>query len=138
MAPDLQCMPAAGWGNAAVRNRWTSFGVCVLLAALGCAAAAKEEKKPLNGIVSPRTAVAPCDVVVQAVVEPDAENRLLRVEVDSPGFYSSSTIELEGDRAPRARQIVFRTLPAGSYRVTVKLVGVHGERGSFVRDIDLQ
>jgi hypothetical protein len=88
--------------------------------------------------VMPTVSKAPSDVVIQAFVEPDTRNRSLSFVIDSGAFYTSSVAELEGDRAARVKEVRFRMMPAGSYQVRVTLLGVDGERGHFVCDIELR
>ena len=52
----------------------------------------------------------------------------MEVIADSAEFYRSSTIALEGDRAPKTMMIEFRSLPPGDYEVTAMLIGVDGRR----------
>ena len=53
----------------------------------------------------------------------DADNRMLRVTLDSGEFYRSSDVPLEGDHAPQSHTLVWHKLPPGTYDVTVQLVG---------------
>jgi hypothetical protein len=108
--------------------------VCMLVVVMGSAAAGREA---LTARVSSNAALAPSDVVIRALIEPDARNRSVSFVIDSAGFYSSSAAELEGDRAPRAKEVRFRMVPAGSYTVRVTLFGTDGKRGEFVRDLKL-
>jgi len=115
-----------------VRNR---IALCaVVVAFLGCPTAGNET---LAGRVRPSFGVAPADVIVQAFIEPNALNRSVTFVVDSENFYSSSVVELDGERAPRAKEVRFRMLPAGSYEVRLTLIGSDGERGSLVRSFNL-
>ena len=83
--------------------------------------------------VSPEVAYAPADLVVQASIEASPENRALEVVVDSPDFYRSSLIELEGELAPRTTVFKLRNLPGGRYVVTTRLLGVSGQLRSTAR-----
>lgn len=53
----------------------------------------------------------------------DADNRVLRVTLDSGAFYRSSDVPLDGDRAPQSHTLTWPALPVGSYEVTIQLVG---------------
>jgi hypothetical protein len=53
----------------------------------------------------------------------DDDNRVLRVTLDSGGFYRSSDVPLEGERAPQSHTLVWHKLPPGSYDVRIELVG---------------
>lgn len=75
-------------------------------------------------IVSP----APGHAVVRAIVPAHDENRVLEVTAQSPDFYRSSQVPLEGARAPRVSEIALKGLPQGDYEVTVILRGSRGAR----------
>jgi len=93
----------------------------LLLLVAGVSHLAAVERLKLN--VSPSVAFAPANVVVRASIEPDAQNRAVEVEAESPAFYRSSEIELDGDRAPRTNTFEFRSLPPGVYEVSATLMG---------------
>ena len=79
----------------------------------------------------PAVAMAPANVVVRLTIDADADNRAVEVVVDSPGFYRSSEIPLEGDRAPQKTIVEFRSLPAGVYDVGATLLGPGGDKRAF-------
>ena len=83
--------------------------------------------------VSPAVAFAPANLVVRATVEADADNRAIEIVAESPDFYRSSEIQLEGDHAPRTSMFEFRNLPPGSYEVRATLRGTRGEERSIIR-----
>jgi hypothetical protein len=114
-------MPMEGAMNA-------RFFVLGLMLAATTAAGASQ---PLVIKVTPAVSFAPADLIVQTRVEPDAENRSMEVVAESTDFYRSSTIALEGDRAPRTTRFDFRGLPQGEYDVTVTLTGADGRRRSI-------
>jgi hypothetical protein len=99
-----------------------------LVAMMLTATAVAGAKEPLSIRVSPAFSFAPANLVIRTSVEPDAENRSLEVVADSAEFYRSSTITLEGDRAPKTMMVEFRSLPPGDYKVTAGLIGVEGHR----------
>ena len=106
-----------------------SLVVAMVLAATAVAGA----KDPLSIRVSPAFSFAPANLIIRTSVEPDAENRSMEVIADSAEFYRSSTITLEGDRAPRTMMVEFRSLPPGDYEVTAMLIGVDGHRRAIAR-----
>jgi hypothetical protein len=112
-----------------------SLVIGLLFAAILGANPAGDE--PLTARVLPFGCVAPCDIMIQAFIERHASNRSVQFVIDSGAFYVSSVAELEGDRAPRSKEIRFRMLPAGTYDVQVKLFGTDGERGSVLSRIRL-
>ena len=92
--------------------RWWIFGLAVLTTTVVGAG------EPLSIRVSPAISFAPANLVIRTSIEPDAINRAMEVVADSDGFYRSSTIQLDGDRAPRTTTFEFRSLPSGEYDVT--------------------
>ena len=83
---------------------------------------------PMRMQVSPSVSRAPALVTVRITVEPAAENRLLLIVAESPDFYRSSQVEIDGQHPARQSVFEFSNLPAGLYQVTGILVGVHGRR----------
>lgn len=76
--------------------------------------------------VSPAVAFAPANLYVRATVDRNAENRLLEIIAESPAFYRSSEISLEGERAPRVTLLQFKSIPGGEYEVRAVLRGPSG------------
>ena len=83
--------------------------------------------------VSPAIAFAPANLVVRATIEADAANRAVEIIAESPDFYRSSEIQLEGDKAARTTTFEFRSLPSGTYEVRAKLIGADGQARAAVR-----
>jgi hypothetical protein len=77
--------------------------------------------------VSPAVAFAPANLVVQTYVEANQSNRSMEIIADSEGFYRSSQIQLNGDRAPRTTRFEFRSMPSGVYSVRAVLKGARGQ-----------
>jgi hypothetical protein len=83
--------------------------------------------------VSPRQALAPVNLRVSVRIEPDANNRVLMIVADSPEFFRSSQIQLEGSRAPRTFSIEYPNVPSGMYDITGILVNSLGQERAVVR-----
>jgi len=83
--------------------------------------------------VSPAASFAPANLVIRTRVEPDAGNRAIEVIADGENFLRSSTMQLEGDRAPKTTVFEFRSLPPGEYQVTASLIGADGKRRAMAR-----
>jgi hypothetical protein len=83
--------------------------------------------------VSPRQALAPVNLRVSVRIEPNADNRVLMIVADSPEFYRSSQIQLEGDRAPKTFRIEYPNVPGGEYQITSVLVNSMGRERATVR-----
>ena len=86
--------------------------------------------------LTPRFVMAPGFFRSMIRVAPHADNRLMRVEIDSDGFYRSSDIELDGASAPMSHFLDWKDVPAGKYELTVTVIGPTGTRA--VRRLDFQ
>jgi hypothetical protein len=99
---------------------------------LATTVAATNADECMNMKVSPRQALAPVNLRVQVQVEPNADNRYLTIVADSPTFFRSSQIQLEGDRAPKTFTVEYPNVPGGQYEITSVLVNSMGrERASI-------
>jgi hypothetical protein len=135
MALDLHGEPTA-IKKKIVRHMVTAIVFCVSMLALGSQVSGREA---MTVRVVPQSCIAPCDVVIQAFIEPNERNRSISFEVDSGMFFTRSVSGLEGDRAPRVKEVRFRDLPAGSYLVLVTLIGDDDrERAHLQRSVDLR
>ena len=83
--------------------------------------------------VSPAVSFAPANLVVRATIAANDENRSIVIIAESPEFYRSSEIQLDGARAPRSTMFEFRSLPSGVYEVKATLRGSGGEERAAVR-----
>jgi hypothetical protein len=61
-------------------------------------------------------------------VEPDAQNRTLRVEANSSTMYTASDMELAGDREQRLHTIQFKDLPVGKYTLRAQVLSTSDVR----------
>ena len=77
--------------------------------------------------VTPNVSSAPSNVIVKATVAKDAANRWLHIEADSGVFFRSSSVELDGDKAPTITEIRLNNLPSGNYAVSAVLRNQQGE-----------
>lgn len=64
------------------------------------------------------------------IVPRHADNRVLRVILESEDYYSLSDIQLDGEYAALSHNLSWRDLPPGSYRATVQVYGRTGMRTS--------
>jgi hypothetical protein len=110
--------------------------VCALLLAVWGSQAAAGDKITLKA--SPAISFAPAHLFVSTNIEADPANRELEIVAESPDFFRSSVIELDGDRAPRTSTVEFASLPGGVYDVTARLLGPNREvRGYAHRMINV-
>ena len=63
----------------------------------------------------------PATVQITIAVEPDAENRSLRVEAESERMFRSSQINLLGANEKRIHTLEFKNLPAGEYTLSAQV-----------------
>jgi hypothetical protein len=83
--------------------------------------------------VSPIHSFAPADINIYVTVEPNADNRLLSVSAESPEFFRSSEMSLDGADNARVTILRFRELPSGTYEVTADVSGANGRRRGVAR-----
>ena len=72
----------------------------------------------------------PATVHVTVAVEPDAQNRILRIEADSNQMFRASDISLDGADEKRIHTIQFKNLPAGHYTLRAEVRSSTAVRGS--------
>ena len=106
----------------------TVFAMFLLLPSFASAS-----RPQLDVRVTPRFALAPADVLIRVVIDPDDDNRQIEVAIESLLYYRSSMIDLEGARAPRVNELWFRQLRAGDYELRVLLLDAGGHQRAFVR-----
>ena len=93
--------------------------------------------QPLNLQVSPTTAMSPAFVRVRAAVEASDDNRWLEIVAQSPEFFRSSRVDLDGRNAPRLAVFEYPGLPPGMYEIRAILGGTAGKRASEVRRVNV-
>ena len=71
---------------------------------------------------------APATVQMVIAVEPDAQNRTLRVEADGDNMYTSTEMQLAGDREQRLHTIQFKDLSAGEYTLRAQVLSTSDVR----------
>lgn len=106
------------------------FGLLLTMSGLSVGAG---EKIVLRA--TPEISFAPAHLTVRTAIEPDPDNRSLEIVIDSPDFYRSSTIQLEGDLAPRTSVVEFRAVPGGTYEISARVRGQSGESRAHARRI---
>jgi hypothetical protein len=106
-----------------MRAVFLCFGVFFAISTL-------DGREPLRMRVTPAMMLAPGFLTVRVNVEAADENRSLLVAAESPDYYRSSEIQLDGAHASPLAVFEFRDLPTGLYEVTGVLVGNHGPRAT--------
>jgi hypothetical protein len=99
---------------------------------LATAVAATNADDCMSMKVSPLQALAPVNLRVRVQVEPNADNRYLTIVADSPTFFRSSQIPLEGDHAPKTITVEYPNVPGGLYEITSVLVNSMGRERATI------
>jgi hypothetical protein len=87
--------------------------------------------------VSPKAAMEPAAVLIRATAERSPDNRLLEVAIQSPTYYRSSQVTVDGERAPRIFEFRYTGLPAGAYEISATLVSASGQRAVGVQSLQV-
>jgi hypothetical protein len=133
----LQLAVACGYAVAAQDAQRPSYArssasrdTTVALVAASPRAAVAQADKPSDELtlrLTPRFVSAPGYLRSLIRVAPHAANRVLRVEIDSAGYYRSSDIQLDGASAPMSHFMDWKEVPAGKYDLTVSVLGPGGD-----------
>lgn len=91
---------------------------------------AASDRSKLTVRVAPLVHVTRGDARGMVVVPRHADNRLLRVILESEHYYTLSDVQLDGEYAALSYPFWWRDLPPGSYCVTVQVYGPTGMRTS--------
>lgn len=75
--------------------------------------------------VYPLVSFAPSILTITIHVEPNANARSLMVllSAEDSEFFRSSTLPMEGDKAPITNRIIWRDVPGGLYDISAALLG---------------
>jgi hypothetical protein len=107
-----------------------------LLMATATLRAGSAEKLTLR--VTPAVAFAPANLIVRTMILADPANRAVEVIAESPEYYRSSEIQLNGENAPRTTTFEFRSLPPGTYEVKAVLLDSTGqERAAAFQQVNV-
>lgn len=95
--------------------------------ASGRAKTGEADIPPIEIRLVSQAAFSPAHVRGLVRVAPHSDNRMFRIEMDSPGFYRSSDIQLDGERAARNHFFTWQSLPPGPYAIVVTVFGPGGD-----------
>lgn len=132
----LQLVVACGYAVAAEDAKRPSYARTSVAPAPAAVAEAGKSGEDLTLRMTPRFVSAPGYLRSLIRVVPNAENRLMRVEIDSAGYYRSSEIQLDGASAPMSHFMDWKEVPAGKYDLIVTVIGQSGTRA--VRHLNFQ
>jgi hypothetical protein len=103
-----------------------------LVALSGTSGSAKDNVEiRLNG----RFFAEPATVQLIVAVEPNADNRRLRVEADGDSMYRSTEIDLAGDKEQRLHTVEFKNLSAGGYTLRAQVLSNETVRSQAEQEI---
>lgn len=77
----------------------------------------------------------PATVRFTVAVEPDAQNRTLRIEADSPDLFRASDVALNGASEKRLHTITFKNLSAGYYTLRAQVFSAREVRGMATHEV---
>src|SRR5262245_29983599 len=77
----------------------------------------------------------PATVQMVVAVEPDAENRTLRVEADGDSMFCATEITLNGSREQRLHTVSFKNLTAGGYTLRAQVMSTSTVRSEATQEI---
>jgi hypothetical protein len=119
--------------NAVVRNviRFTAL-ILPLVALAGAAGSAKEN---VEIRLSGHFFSEPATVQMIVAVEPDADNRTLRVEADGDNMFCATEVPLAGDKEKRFHTIQFKNLAAGGYTLRAQVLSNSSVRSQAEQEI---
>jgi len=108
----------------------TAVALTAVVLSHECVMDAAGDTPKLTVRVAPLVRLTRGDAHGVVIVPRHADNRLLRVIIESDDYYSSSDIQLDGEDAPQNHLLYWRDLPPGFYSVTVRVYGTTGLRQS--------
>jgi hypothetical protein len=111
-------------------RRTALVGILMLTGSLSMGAGVPD---PVRVKASPAVAFAPATLIVRATITADPHNRAIEVSADSGDFFRSSSMQLEGENAPRTNVFEFRSLPPGTYEIRARLIGDDGQQRALAR-----
>jgi hypothetical protein len=111
--------------------RFTAL-ILPLMALSGAAGSAKEN---VEIRISGHFFAEPATVQLIVAVEPDAENRTLRVEADGDNMFCATELPLAGDREQRLHTIQFKNLAAGGYTLRAQVLSNSSVRSQAEQEI---
>ena len=77
----------------------------------------------------------PANVRILVAVEPDENNRSLRIEADGTDMFRASEMALEGSREKRLHTFTFKNLSAGYYTLRAQVLSSDAVRGTATSEV---
>ena len=102
------------------------------MALTGAAGSAKDD---VEIRLSGRYFAEPATVQMIIAIEPDAQNRTLRVEADGDNMFCSTEVQLSGDKEQRLHTVQFKNLAAGGYTLRAQVLSTSSVRSQATQEI---
>lgn len=77
----------------------------------------------------------PATVRILVAVEPNVDNRVLRIEADSEALFRASELGLSGADEKRLHTVELKSLPAGYYTLRAEVRSARAVRGIATQDV---
>jgi hypothetical protein len=98
-------------------------------------AAAGHASDVVQIVVYGRYFTEPATVRFLVAVQPDADNRMLRIEADSADMFRASEVALQGAGEKRLHTFTFKNLSAGYYTLRAQVRSSHDVRGTATGEV---
>lgn len=110
---------------------WIGFTVALVSAAVIPGNARDVVEIHLRG----RYFMEPATVRITVEVEPDADNRTLRIAADGDDMYRASDVTLNGADEKRLHFVEFKNLLAGQYTLRAEVLATDSVRGMATQEL---
>jgi hypothetical protein len=116
-----------------VRNIVRSIALILPLVALTGSVGSAKDNVEIR--LSGRFFAEPATVQLVIAVEPNSENRTLRVEADGDNMFCATEIQLAGAREQRLHTVSFKNLSAGGYTLRAQVLSNSNVRSQAEQEI---
>ena len=116
-----------------VRNIVRSVALILPLVALTGSVGSAKDNVEIR--LSGRFFAEPATVQLVIAVEPNSENRTLRVEADGDNMFCATEIQLAGAREQRLHTVSFKNLSAGGYTLRAQVLSNSNVRSQAEQEI---
>jgi len=116
-----------------VRNIVRSIALILPLVALTGSIGSAKDNVEIR--LSGRFFAEPATVQLVIAVEPNSENRTLRVEADGDNMFCATEIQLAGAREQRLHTVSFKNLSAGGYTLRAQVLSNSNLRSQAEQEI---
>ena len=116
-----------------VRNIVRSIALILPLVALTGSVGSAKDNVEIR--LSGRFFAEPATVQLVIAVEPNSENRTLRVEADGDNMFCATEIQLAGAREQRLHTVSFKNLAAGGYTLRAQVLSNSNVRSQAEQEI---